>query len=182
MIAAQSTLKPSAFLSKLQVNFSFTSPEIPSMAPNAERAPLSLSDDYQPTQFDVECGRGKGSYNRPGNKRFRAVVREFIPEYSAAKTKCEKGSVLNAIVERVQSQNNGSAHFIKRKNGEWFVLPKDQAREKVGHIIREALTEAAGADERIGAKKLFAVKQNNLLALQNAIFQHLVAQSFAEAA
>jgi hypothetical protein len=171
MIAAKSTVKPSAFLSKFQVNFSFAS-EIPSMAPNAENTPLS--NDYRPTDFDVVCGRGKGSYNRPGNKRFRTIVREFIPDYSAAKTKFEKGIVLNAIVEKVQSQNNGSARLVKRKNGAWYVLAEDQAREKVGHIIREALTEAAGADHRVGAKKLFAAKQNDLLALQKAIFQQMV--------
>jgi hypothetical protein len=31
-----------------------------------------LPSDYEPNDYDVVCGRGKGSYNRPGNKPFPA--------------------------------------------------------------------------------------------------------------
>jgi hypothetical protein len=58
---------------------------------------------YQPGLYDVVCGRGKGSYNRPGNVHFRALVASYITMYQAARTKLDKSTVLGCIVERVHS-------------------------------------------------------------------------------
>jgi hypothetical protein len=160
-----STLSPSTleFLSKLS---SQTSPK---------NSDTQLSEALPPTEYDVVCGRGKGSYNRPGNKRFRAMVCRHLPEYSAAKTKVDKGMVLNAIVEDIRSQNNGTTRFLKSgKNRTWFELTDDQAREKVGHTVREAITALQGEPEKQATKKVFSKKQNDLLAQQRAIFQYLV--------
>ena len=101
----------------------------------------ALSNSFEPGDYDVVCGRGKGSYNRPGNRLFRKIVHENILEYTKAKSRFCKSMVLNAIVEKVRNQANGKARFVKydKKRGSWLEIGDDQAREKVGHAIREAI-------------------------------------------
>jgi hypothetical protein len=98
-----------------------------------------LPSDFQPTEFDIICGRGKGHYNRPGCKRLREVIRGFIPEYLAAKTKVDKSAVISRILDAAKSQNNNSTRFVKSKKGTWYEIGDDQAREKVGHTMRETI-------------------------------------------
>jgi hypothetical protein len=104
-----------------------------------------LDASYQPGAYDVVCGRGKGSYNRPGNKRFRSLVATFIPQYISARTKMDKSMVLNAIIDQVNSYTNPdtglAAQFVKyTKAAGWVMIADEHAREKVGHAIREAIT------------------------------------------
>jgi hypothetical protein len=156
-------------LSKCRVGLpSAIAPSISSISDN------KVFSDVQPCDYDIVCGRGKGSYNRPGNQRFRAIVCQHIPVYSAAKTKFDKGIVLNSIVSKAQSESNGAARFLKCTNGSWFEIEDDQAREKVGHTIREAILAQDNAKEREESKKTFFTKQKHLLALQKAIFEILV--------
>lgn len=105
---------------------------------------IPLDQSYQPGMYDVVCGRGKGSYNRPGNKRFRSLVATFIPDYMKARSKVDKSMVLNSIIEKVRSYTNpdtGSpAQFVKyTKSTGWVLIGDEHAREKVGHAIREAV-------------------------------------------
>jgi hypothetical protein len=107
-------------------------------------AETPLDPSYQPGAFDVVCGRGKGSYNRQGNKRFRALVATFIPDYQQARTKVDKTAVLSSIVDKVQSFVNPDtglpAQFVKYgKCIGWVQIGDDLAREKVGHAMREAI-------------------------------------------
>jgi hypothetical protein len=103
-----------------------------------------LDASYQPGAYDVVCGRGKGSYNRPGNKRFRSIVETYIPQYISARTKMDKSMVLNAIIDQVNSYTNPdtslAAQFVKyTKAAGWVMIADEHAREKVGHAIREAI-------------------------------------------
>lgn len=179
-----------SFLSKYQVSL-----------PNAvnimatSHVPSGLPEHYEVGPNDVVCGRGKGSYNRPGNKKFRAMVQEHVQEYVQAKTKLDKSMVLSAIVEKVREENGG--RFVKQKKGYWHEIGDEQAREKVGHAIREAI--AAGekkasspppaavaaaaaptaAVDNVAAPNndLFQAKHSDLLSAQLSIFEGLVARS-----
>ena len=121
------------FLSKFQI------PRPPAItALVAEEATL-FDREYVPSEYDVVCGRGKGVYNRPGNKRFRRIVQTYVDEYISMKSKVDKSQLLSRIIDKVRAQNNGTAAFIKQnKDGIWFDIGDEQAREKVGHAIREA--------------------------------------------
>jgi len=102
-----------------------------------------LPHTYEPSEYDVVCGRGKGNYSQPGNKRLHVIVQEYLQTYSEAKTKLDKTLVLDVIVDRVREQNNGTTRFVKfdSKIG-WVEISCEQAREKVGHVIRQALVQS----------------------------------------
>jgi hypothetical protein len=128
--------------------------------------------------FDVVSGRGKGFYNRPGNRRLRHIVVQHIAAYQVAKNKIIKGRVLDTIIERVKSQNNGRARFVKPiKSGSWVELSNDEARKKVGHAIREAMISQEFAREKEQTRKVWQQKNAEMLASQQAIFRRLLAES-----
>jgi hypothetical protein len=108
------------------------------------KAQIPLDSFYEPGCYDVVCGRGKGSYNRPGNKHFRALVATFVSDYVNAKTRLDKSAVLGCIVDSVHSlcdPDTGSpARFVKySKLKGWVEIGKDAAHEKAGHAMREAV-------------------------------------------
>jgi hypothetical protein len=117
-------------------------PGLASLSATANGSDMRLLPlDFEPSEFDVVCGRGKGSYNAPGCKKLRALIREYIPEYTSARSKFDKTTVLSRIVDVVQSQNNYTAKFVKKDvNGVWCEISNDQAREKVGHTMRETIS------------------------------------------
>ena len=174
-----------SFLSKYQVDLPTAFSAIA-----APHVPVGLPSNYEIGPNDVVCGRGKGSYNRPGNKKFRALVQEHVREYMKAKTKLDKSMVLSSIVERVRDQNGG--RFVKRRrNGEWYEIGDDQAREKVGHAIREAIAAGekkpsssttssfarASPAQPVNSLPDFQSKHTDLLSTQLSIFEGLVTSS-----
>lgn len=158
------------FLSRFQVSLPSA---ITSLASRDDNNPLGIG--YQPTDWDVVCGRGKGSYNKPGNKRFREIVKEHMSEYMGARTKFDKSTVLQNIIDIIREQNNGTARFIKQnKDGSWYEISEDAAREKVGHTLRESIAARDAAPAKARVKKVVQKKQNDLLAQQQAIFNEMV--------
>lgn len=100
----------------------------------------TMLQDFQLSEFDVACGRGKGCYNQAGNKRMRDICRKFVSKYQLAKSKLDKSLILSEIVEEVKRQNNGTAKFVKHdKQLGWIAISDEKAREKVGHALRQAI-------------------------------------------
>lgn len=103
-----------------------------------------LETEFVPGENDVVCGRGKGSYNRIGNKKFRELVTSYIPAYLKARTKFDKSTILHEIIDKVRAKHNPDtgrpANFVKfhKKTG-WTEIGEGLAREKVGHAMREAI-------------------------------------------
>lgn len=91
--------------------------------------------EIQPT--DVLCGRGKTSFNHVGNRSFRDLIAESTQRYIDAKSRLQKSMVVHSIVEEVKK---AQGRFLKqdRYSGQWFELDEKQAKEKVGHAIRDA--------------------------------------------
>jgi hypothetical protein len=131
---------------------------------------MATEETLSPSELDIVCGRGKGSYRRPGNRRLLCIVYQYIPLYSAAKSKVAKGKILNAIMAGIRS--NG-ARFLKRNNGSWYELSELQARERIGLAIRGSATKVEGVTLKDAAKPVFAGKQHVLLVQQRAIFEYL---------
>ena len=130
------------------------------------------SSKLEPTDQDVTCGRGKGSYNRPGNRRFRDIVHRNMPSYLSCSSKLDKTIILNTIIAEVQLYGG---RFLKHTKKEgWFEISDEQAREKVGHAMREAISSAnKNADKQEGEvtrKEGFHNKQSSLLDQQQEMF------------
>jgi hypothetical protein len=136
----------------------------------ARTAPSDLAAGCEPLPRDVVCGRGKGSYNRPGNVAFRKVIRMYIKDYMSARTKFEKTTVLNAVIDRLHTEEQ--ARFLKfnSRTKQWFEITDDQAREKVGHTMRETIAslDSVQPDEQT---------RSDLMASQKAIFEAMLQSS-----
>ena len=72
------------------------------------------STDLVPKDMDVVCGRGCASVNRPGNKRFTAIVQTGLEEYEKALTRVDKTMVVAKVLDEVLQ--NG-ARFLKKAKG-----------------------------------------------------------------
>jgi hypothetical protein len=132
-----------------------------------------MNYQQKPSPYDVICGRGKGSYNMPGNKRFRAIVTKYVGQYQEARSKLEKTVVLERIIETVEAQNNHKAYFLKHDSihtGMWCRMSLDEAREKVGHAIREAIQNKDNEPLKQAYKSIIMMKQAELLKIQQQIY------------
>lgn len=100
-----------------------------------------LPEDFQPTEDDVICGRGKKCYAHIGNDRFRQRVTGMLDDYRKAKSKLDKSKVLSDVVEQVRA-NSPRGGFVKQDSkGRWFEVGDFLAREKTSQAFRDALHE-----------------------------------------
>lgn len=131
----------------------------------------------EPGDFDVVCGRGKGSYNRPGNRFFQQLCREQMQTYLHASSKTEKSIVLLKIVKTVKSIYNG--RFLKYDSRQkcWYEISDSLARSKVGHAMREVMTNKVDNGSSISTDTNdmdFFTKHQRLLACQRQCFEELL--------
>lgn len=138
----------------------------------------TLPPTFQSTDQDIVCGRGKGSYNAPGNVRFRNMVKQHIPDYQASKTKMDKSLMIGRILDHVKALN---LRFVGRKNGRWIVIiSEEHAREKIGHSMREAIAAQHRKSRSLELKQQQDPANGNhhqtMLLQQKAMFESMVAQ------
>lgn len=124
-----------------------------------------LPQDFEPSDMDVLCGRGKEYFNHTGNRRFRVMIDLSLPQYLQAETKTEKTSIVSAIVDKVrwsrsscattaattsvmptpidENDTDRCALFVRfdRKKELWYDIGDEAAREKVGQTVREMLIQ-----------------------------------------
>jgi hypothetical protein len=72
-----------------------------------------------------------------GNKHFRETIAAALDEYMKTANRFEKSLVVHRIVDQIQAQGG---RFLKRDTRleKWYELTPQQAKEKVGHAIRDA--------------------------------------------
>jgi hypothetical protein len=97
---------------------------------------LQLGIDFQPSDFSVICGRGKASYDHPGNHRLRMLASTFAADYSQAGRKLAKSAIVANIVDVI---HKGGGVFCKYERDAWFEVGDDYAREKVSSLFRDKL-------------------------------------------
>jgi hypothetical protein len=98
-----------------------------------------LPEDYEPTPLDVCSGRGKRNWNHSGNVAFRDLIQHTTPAYMQAKSKNDKTAIVCNIVEEMRALG---CQFLKQHNatGRWYDIGDAQARDKVGHSLRDQVT------------------------------------------
>jgi hypothetical protein len=106
----------------------------------------------QPSPYDIVCGRNSGAYNYIGNRRFRVTVEMHLQRYIDSPTREDKTNVIKSIVWMLHEDIG--ARFLKKtlikkndktgrpKGPRYEVMNEKQAREKVGHALRDLVIQA----------------------------------------
>ena len=84
--------------------------------PKSDKAtPLrQFPKDYKPTPQDVICGRDKHAFNNAGNRRLRAIVSSFLPQYLENTCRKKRSQVISLV----------TATSVHRQGG-YFLKPTD---------------------------------------------------------
>jgi hypothetical protein len=121
--------------SALEVDFDIADPPMrpitdPSDVPALEN--VTLMDEN-----DVLCGRGGGTNSQMGNRRFRALVRDFQPTYLMAKRR-EKPKMARSVVLIVRHRGG---RFLRRDDvdGRLYEVGDEKAEAKTSQALREGL-------------------------------------------
>jgi hypothetical protein len=88
----------------------------------------------------VHIGRGKICAEATGNRRLRVIASSFLEEYKAASTKIQKSVIVSKIVDVIQDACPVGA-FVKYQDGRWWEVGDFTAREKVGSMLRDYLSD-----------------------------------------
>jgi hypothetical protein len=84
--------------------------------------------------YDVLCGRHKFAFNNIGNRRLRVTVSLSLERYLASPSRQDKSLIIISIVKLIQEIGG---RFLQWKKDHWIELGEKQAREKVGHALRD---------------------------------------------
>jgi len=76
-----------------------------------ERQDEEEEEAQQLGDYDVLCGRGAGTSNRPGNIIYRNLIQRYSAAYRAARSTVDKNRIATGIVEEVQQRGR----FMKKK-------------------------------------------------------------------
>ena len=111
-----------------------------------------LPEDYELNDRDICCGRGKGSWNHPGNQIFQTLVQANAQKYQDAASKNEKSVVVASIVNGILKSGG---RFVKqvKDSGRWVDIGETNARDKTGHAIRDFILNRSKRREKQSAKK-----------------------------
>lgn len=94
-----------------------------------------------PTTNDIVLGRGKTYHYHRGNQRFRAIIAVHMPQYADEKaTRLRKTKIVEGIVDSLYKDG---CRFLKqdRKTFVWYDVGFHKAKAKVGHALRDAISE-----------------------------------------
>jgi hypothetical protein len=112
--------------------------------------PQHLPSLPPPTQFDVICGRGRGNFRHPGNRRMLRLFHQNKGRYRAG-TKLQKTLIGNEIVSDIR---NSGGRFLKRgEDGSWAEVGEKVALRKVCHGIRDIPKDPRKIRNSIGASQ-----------------------------
>mmetsp|Transcript_27020 Transcript_27020/g.38010 ORF Transcript_27020/g.38010 Transcript_27020/m.38010 type:complete len:227 (+) Transcript_27020:116-796(+) len=107
------------------------------------KPPTRLPSNFRPKRLDVLSGRDKEARSHIGTKHFRQVIKDNLKRYVETQHRDEKSTVIQSIVDfiRCEAMILGGAGFIKRDMScaRWYEIGDIQAREKVGHALRDLL-------------------------------------------
>ena len=62
-----------------------------------------------------------------GNRRFRALVKSYLPTYSKCVTKVQKTRLVSTIIETVRYRSQGGG-FVKNVEGKWYEVGDRRAK------------------------------------------------------
>jgi len=125
------------------------------------------------TSRDILCGRGKTLFEHEGTKRFRMLIAKNMDAYVCAHGRTEKTKLVRKLTDDILEE--GLVFWKKNGNNNkvWCKLSLTEAREKVGHTLRDS------ADGRIKCMKHVQrriKKEEELQLLTMQIFKELLSE------
>jgi hypothetical protein len=121
--------------SAAEVEFDIADPPLGPVVPPSKIA--AIDSTALMSENDVLCGRGGGTNSQMGNRRFRALVRDFQPTYLMAKRR-EKPKMARSVVLIVR---NRGGRFLRRDDtdGRLYEVGDEKAEAKTSQALREGL-------------------------------------------
>ncbi|CAJ1950168.1 unnamed protein product [Cylindrotheca closterium] len=109
---------------------------------SGSRFPRQFVDDCN--ENDVIFGRGKGSYNNPGNKHLQHIIRQHFPQYDLADLQT-KNILAHKVVDTMLTKKQPS-RFLKadKDTNRWYAM----AREEVVKKIKQDFANLKSAHKR----------------------------------
>ena len=91
--------------------------------------------------FIITAGRGRKVANHIGNDRFQELIHAQLFDYSRAKTKASKSSIILRVLKAVR-EGSPVGGFVKQdsKTKRWFTLEDAAARISTAQAFRDALS------------------------------------------
>lgn len=109
------------------------------------RGAATLGACYEPGDFDICSGRGKSHNKHQGNIWFRSIITKSSQKYLVGETKTDKTKVVESVVEYIRSKGG---KFLKRDSkNQWYDVSDREAREKVGHALRDYISKSPRASQ-----------------------------------
>ena len=102
-----------------------------------------MPENFEPSPYEVLIGRGRRCTDHWGNQRFRKMVRDELPAYTAV-TDCKrsKSVIIGRILADIQ-QHSPDAGFVKKDagTGRWLSLTAAASRVAIAQAFRDALAD-----------------------------------------
>ncbi|CAB9513527.1 Nitrilase family, member 2 [Seminavis robusta] len=119
-----------------------------------DKTKILLPIDFEPSEHSIICGNKRKYFNSPGNMKLRVLVKSFIPQYSKADGKLEKGYIVSKVMNMIRDACPVGA-FIAMEKGRWWQVSERTSREKVGSYFRDCLSNkyASSAKNKIARRK-----------------------------
>jgi hypothetical protein len=93
---------------------------------------------YQPSDFDIICGRGRGNFSHTGNQKLLDIIRERQDDYLKS-NKRGKGALGKQILIEILMNGGRFVKLLDKKTQIWRVLPYKDVNTKIMHCIRDQI-------------------------------------------
>uniref|UniRef100_A0A7S1YD18 DUF6824 domain-containing protein n=1 Tax=Grammatophora oceanica TaxID=210454 RepID=A0A7S1YD18_9STRA len=97
-----------------------------------------MKSTTQPGKLDILLGRQKDIIAHCGNRRLRRLVDMHVDTYIAHQTRTAKTRMVVGIVAGIQEAGGTFLKRLDPDSNEWTEVDDKAAREKVGHLFRDA--------------------------------------------
>merc|ERR1719223_884973 len=90
---------------------------LPPTSPNPPNVSCTkFPSSFQPTHFDVLCGREKESRSHAGNRKFRELIAQNLNRYVKAESRNERSIIVQSIVNEIRHDalSIGGAGFVRQ--------------------------------------------------------------------
>ena len=136
---------------------------VPSSFQNREHIQNEVLYTSQPSSSTVVIGKGKVAREASGNIQLRSLVQNNLQEYTNAKSKMEKSSIVTEIYDAIKEAcfQEGGGPVIVRYDGHYYIaVPESAARIKITSVFRNRLHDRyKSSSKNKAAKRRLAHKE-----------------------